>query len=135
MSRKKRNRYRDVFDAGRPTLIQRSNSEGYEAWHRRRQSIAADNQEAAKRWCEERGVELRILNNGEHWQFRHKPTGKRVEWWPSTAKLVCDQRWKQGVHVHDWKQAVQQAEKHFGKLAVTKKSVTAEELVSLGEWI
>ena len=46
---------------------------------------------------------LVVKNEGRHWQIWF-PKGrvKLCEWWPASAKLVVDQQWKQGVHVHRW---------------------------------
>ena len=50
------------------------------------------------------GVEFRLLNEGEHWQV--KANDKAYDWWPRTAKLVINQNWKRGVHVHDYTQLI-----------------------------
>lgn len=33
---------------------------------------------------------LRVLNNGEHWEF--KSAGCLIEWWPSTGTLMIDKK-------------------------------------------
>lgn len=51
---------------------------------------------------------MAIKNNGHHWQFR--VAGHLVEWWPSSAKMVVDTKWKNGKHVHDIKQLMKEIE-------------------------
>ena len=46
-----------------------------------------------------RGIKVEVLNHGHHWiltRGRHK-----IEWWPSTRKLVVDQRYNDGLEVAD----------------------------------
>ena len=47
---------------------------------------------------------MRITNEGHHWQI----TGGSLlaEWWPSSAKLVIGKKWHDGIHCHDYKQAL-----------------------------
>lgn len=80
--------------------------EGEEAGHRhyRRKLTNLDAENAVMEWCEARGIHLAIRNEGHHWEFR-LPNGRIVEWWPSSAKLVIDKHWDEGIHVHDHEQA------------------------------
>lgn len=78
------------------------------------------------------GLILKIKNEGHHWMWVRREDfsgvkflygGKQVEhpiveWWPSSAKMVCDKKWKNGVHVHDYEQAWIRVAAHFGKLSL-----------------
>jgi len=50
------------------------------------------------------GLTLRITNEGHHWQIADE--GFLAEWWPSSAKLVIGKKWHDGIHCHDYKQAL-----------------------------
>ena len=45
----------------------------------------AEQEAELRRWCAGRGVELRITNERQHWQFRRDPS--ILNWWPSTEWL------------------------------------------------
>lgn len=79
--------------------------------HSRRRQLNLDNQEAVCTFAERHGVEITIKNNGHHWILIKG--GNRLEWWPSSAKMVWNQRWADGVHVHDYEQFIEQARKLF----------------------
>lgn len=66
-----------------------------------------------KEHCGKQGYVLRILNEGEHWQVKHG--GNCFDWWPRTAKLVINQNWKNGIHVHDHTQLRKIIENHKTK--------------------
>lgn len=98
----KRRRYQDTRRAKARAEIRPIEGESPKERHKRRLAHNLENRESAIRWCKERGVRLTITNNGHHWRFERG--GELVEWWPSSAKLVFNKRWKQGVHAHDWNQ-------------------------------
>src|SRR2546430_4225434 len=52
-----------------------------------------------RRWCGQRGLTLRITNEGHHWQIADG--GFLAEWWPSSAKLVIGKKWHDGIHCHE----------------------------------
>ncbi len=64
-------------------------------------------------WCRARGLELRISNEGHHWQLTQDKFV--AEWWPSSAKLVFNKRWDQGCHCHDYRQALELIERVYAK--------------------
>lgn len=67
--------------------------------HRRRLRTAVTDQHELKAWCEHQGIEVRIRNQGHHWIFL---TAKGMaEWWPSSARLVFNQKWSRDLHLHD----------------------------------
>jgi len=96
-------RYRDVTQAGRSRLVPYRRGEDARDRHRRR---AQRNRAARGRmvsWCDAIGVRLTVHNRGHHWRFV-LPDGRAIDWWPSSAKLIIDQQWRKGIHVHDYQQ-------------------------------
>jgi hypothetical protein len=55
-------------------------------------------------WCKNNGLTLHVTNRGHHWQVRRD--GFKADWWPSSAKLVIQGRWQQGIHAHDYQQVI-----------------------------
>lgn len=79
--------------------------------HDRRKEAALLHQGRVKQWCDNRGVTFTLGNDDHHWSFRK---GKeRADWWPSTAKLVLNQRWNEGLHCHDAAQMLRVLAGHF----------------------
>jgi len=66
-----------------------------------------------RRWCWQRGLTPRITNEGHHWQIADG--GFLAEWWPSSAKLVIGKKWHDGIHCHDYKQALKVIEDFYRK--------------------
>lgn len=56
-------------------------------------------------WCRENGLDLKIANGGHHWMITGG--GIRAEWWPSSAKLVFDKDFQNGIHTHGWDQLLE----------------------------
>lgn len=61
------------------------------------------------------GGELRISNEGHHWKIR-LPDGTLVEWWPATARIVCNQIWKKPSGANSWQDAFRYVQKCAGIL-------------------
>lgn len=99
---RKNPRIPDAGGVGRSAIVPLV--EGEEAWerHDRRLQTNLRARDLLEERCREARVVLEIKNEGQHWIFRYG--GNRGEWWPSSAKLVFDQQWKQGRHVHDYEQ-------------------------------
>ena len=138
MSRRKRNRYPDQSTSDVAPAVQHNPQEGYKARHGRRLEFNLAAQDEAKKHCQEQGIELRVHNHGTHWQFIHLRSGKRVDWWPSTAKMILGQQWKQGKHVHDWKQALVEVERFFAKFGPLRPSappITCNDMAAIGDWL
>lgn len=59
-------------------------------------------------WARLRGLELRVTDGGQHWQFRGRHNGNKfmADWWPSSAKLIVNQKWDNGIHAHDYQQVI-----------------------------
>lgn len=97
-------KYGDAHKVGNSDLVPFKPDETPKERHERRKNAAADAQESIAKWCEEHTVEMIVSNDGHHWRFlKEKNT---VEWWPSSAKMVVNKRWKDGLHVHDFKQVI-----------------------------
>lgn len=86
--------------------------------HRRRLETNLAALAELKLTCERAGITVDVKNEGQHWIFKFAE-GRRAEWWPSSAKLVFDQRWKQGIHVHDHLQLWRELERKWGVQAVS----------------
>ncbi len=97
-------KYADVGSAGRSTTVPFVPGEGSGVRHDRRLTAAMDREAEARGLCEPRGVSLVVRNGGHHWQFRKGQ--RQVDWWPSSAKLIFNQRWKRGTHAHDLDQVL-----------------------------
>jgi hypothetical protein len=78
--------------------------EGARLRHYRRLDANLGFQASVEKWCKSQGFDLRITNNGHHWQLTKDHF--LAEWWPSSAKLVLNKEWDQGIHCHDYKQAL-----------------------------
>jgi hypothetical protein len=111
MSRKKS--IPDRVKAGQSRVIPYRQGEGFRARHARRLNANLEQEVNVRRWCEKRGWTLRITNEGHHWQL----TDGRflAEWWPSSAKLVIDKCWHDGIHCHDYKQVLKVIEDFLEK--------------------
>jgi hypothetical protein len=106
MSKRRRNRYDDTSTAGRSDRVPFRHGEGARRRHARRLNTNLQSQEEMGEWCKLFDIALTITNEGHHWQL--KLGDKIAEWWPSSAKLVFDKTWAEGVHVHDVDQLKEQ---------------------------
>ena len=103
----------DSVRAGRSRIVPYYHGEDFSTRHARRLSANLKQEADVRRWCDERGLTLRVTNEGHHWQI----TDGRflAEWWPSSAKLVIGKKWNDGIHCHDYKQALKVIEDLCGK--------------------
>lgn len=76
--------------------------EGPRERHERRKDTNLTYVDELKRWCDTHGWQFEVKNDHHHWIFRKE--GTKVEWWPSTAKLVKNQKWTKAYHCHDYLQ-------------------------------
>lgn len=95
-----------------PTIINRKDGEGWKERHWRRLQKNKEHLDKFRQWCLEFGCDFRYLNNGEHWKVKHGTTC--FDWWPRSAKLIVNQQWKRGVHVHDYMQLIKFIEGYNG---------------------
>lgn len=104
----------DQRSVGRSKLVPFVPGEDAGSRHQRRLVLNLKAKGELEAWCRERGVQFKVGNDGHHWRFKR---GELVaEWWPSSAKLVLQQRYEQGVHVHDHEQARKLLARHFSPL-------------------
>jgi hypothetical protein len=94
----------DSVSAGKSCIVPYHPGEDFRMRHARRLSANREQEANVRRWCEQRGLTLRITNEGHHWQITDG--GFLAEWWPSSAKLVIGKKWHDGIHCHDYKQAL-----------------------------
>lgn len=101
----KRARYKDVEhvkeDGGKPEWAK----VGKKRRHRIRKAKANSNNDKAREAIERAGATLEIKNSGHHWIITF--SNDVWEWWPSSAKLVRNKTWKQGIHVHSWQKVLE----------------------------
>lgn len=102
--KRKRNRYADKYNAGPSRAVPLIPGEAAMDRHYRRKISAMADERRARLALAAVGIEMSISNNGHHWRmFRSDlmAPGFFAEWWPSSAKLVINSRWRDGIHVHD----------------------------------
>jgi hypothetical protein len=103
----------DRVSAGRSRIVPYRQGENSRSRHARRLSANLAEEANVRRWCEQRGLTLRITNEGHHWQITDGHF--LAEWWPSSAKLVIGKRWHHGIHCHDYKQVLKVIENFYTK--------------------
>lgn len=94
--------YQDTKTLGRSASVPFIAGEDPKERHARRAHEALIHVENATAKFSSIGVRLSVKNDGQHWIMTKG--NKRAEWWPSSAKLVINQRWQRGIHAHDWTQ-------------------------------
>ena len=78
----------------------RTPKEFQRARRERRLDRTLDLEAEVTRWAAQRGLTLRVLNDGHHWLFQ-KP-GLAAEWWPSSAKFVLNRDDLHDRHAPHW---------------------------------
>ena len=101
----RRSRTPDRHSAGKSSKVPFKHGESAKTRHRRRLGKNLSEEKIVRQWCTNNGFALRITNDGHHWQFVKNDF--LAEWWPSSAKLVIDKQWHDGIHCHDHGQAIQ----------------------------
>jgi len=109
----RKSKYNDAKSAGKSKLVPFKEGEEASQRHERRLSFNLNSKEKIEEWCKEQKIKLKISNYGHHWSF--KKNDDTVYWWPSSAKLVINEKWTKGIHVHDYEQAIKQLIKVFGE--------------------
>ena len=97
-------KYRDTRSLGPSEAVPFVPGEDAADRHVRRAREAVDQAKPAMVAFARFGVTLTIMNFGGHWIMTHG--SRRAEWWPSSAKLVVNQKWQRGIHAHDWTQVL-----------------------------
>src|SRR5207253_9170650 len=80
----------DIVSAGRSRIVPYYRGENFRMRLARRLSANLEQEANVRRWCGQRGLTLRITNEGHHWQIADG--GFLAEWWPSSAKLVIGKK-------------------------------------------
>ena len=101
----------DRLSSGRSRIVPYYRGEDFSTRHARRLSANLEQVANVHRWCQQQGLTLRITNDRHHWQITGG--GFLAQWWPSSAKLVIGKRWHDGVHGHDYKQALKAIEDFY----------------------
>jgi hypothetical protein len=81
----------------------------YQARHGERLDAAIADKLVVEEWCRQNGCTLEIRNDGHHWMVRGAVW---ADWWPSSAKLVIERRWRRWCHTHTVQQAVQELSRY-----------------------
>ena len=73
--------------------------------HQRRMDTAVDMVAAARRECDDRGLDLVIHAAGSHWQIKD---GKRIvaQWWPQSGRFVPGEDYGRASKAHDIEQMI-----------------------------
>lgn len=108
---KKRSRYQDKKSVGRSSIIPFKKDEKWDARHKRRLGANLHFKDKLGNWCKKNGVSFEVKNEGHHWLFIKGAT--KIDWWPSSAKVIFNQVWDEGIHCHDYKQLIKVIEKKF----------------------
>ena len=106
----KRNRYGDTSSLGKSNLIPYRKNEDPKSRHYRRLKVNLNWRNDLIQWARANSFRVEVKNEGHHW-ILVKPE-IRVEWWPSSAKLVINQKWDKGIHCHDYKQLIDLLQKN-----------------------
>jgi len=67
-----------------------------------------------KEWAERHGFTLRITNEGQHWSF-YKEGKQLFQWWPSSGRLVIDQKWTNALFARSANELFAEIEKRLGQ--------------------
>lgn len=110
---KKRSRYQDVKSAGSSNIIPFKIDEHWSTRHKRRLESNLKYKEKLQIWCDKNRFSLEVKNEGHHWLFTKE--GVKIEWWPSSAKVIFNQVWAEGIHCHDYEQLIKVIKKLFDK--------------------
>ena len=109
-------RHVDAKSAGPSKIVPYRQGESATARHSRRLRTALGYRVALESWCDDHGLDVEVKNDGHHWIFTLEldPKPELAEWWPSSAKLVVNKRWSEGIHVHDYQQVQAELVKRWG---------------------
>ncbi len=63
-------------------------------------------------WCREAMVDMETRDNSQHWIFVSEGAG-RVDWWPSTGRLVDDTDYSRPLFAGSWGDALEHLAARF----------------------
>ena len=87
--------------------------------HNRRLLANAQHEADVRAWCEPYSIVLTVTNGRHHWKFTYRD--RIAEWWPSSAKLVFQKQYQQGIHCHDYQQVMVALTKRWKLVAIEAK--------------
>lgn len=93
-------RFSDIGTIGRSRLVPWKPGEAAMDRHHRRLKAAAADEQIARGVLDSMDLLLHVSNEGHHWTVLNREVF--CEWWPSSAKLVFDRKYRRGLHCHDW---------------------------------
>jgi len=91
--------------------------------HNRRLETNKQYADKLRNYCRSNGLSFEIKNEGLHWQIKRGEV--TIDWWPSTAKMVVNQQYDQGIHVHDITQI--KSYLNFAKLILNTDETKSKE--------
>lgn len=98
-------KYRDKTSCKHKSeIINYKPNEAYKDRHLRRLNKNKEHLDLFRKWCKTAKAKFKLFNNGEHWKVEYNEN--TFDWWPRSAKLIINQKWKRGVHVHDYTQLI-----------------------------
>lgn len=66
------------------------------------------------KWTIKVGINLTIKNQDNHWIWETLDGVNRADWWPSSAKLILNRDFTNGIHAHDPGQVARELVKRWG---------------------
>ncbi len=103
--------YPNVGSAGRSKRCPYIPGQPKQEARQRRLATAIEDLDRLVKWAVENHIGMALRGEGQHWIL--KAGRRRIDWWPSSAKMVRDQEWARGVQVHDVDQLIRLAARHF----------------------
>lgn len=103
----RRKSFRDKSTVGRSAIVPFIRGESSKQRHRRRKRSNLEIFEAIKNEFDLLKLSVEIKNDGHHWIIRNEDQSLLCEFWPSSAKLVFEMEYKNGIHCHDATQVLQ----------------------------
>lgn len=101
-------KFRDKLSIGTSEICPKIDGEHPKVRHIRRKHFNLQFTNEVRAFCAIHNLRFSVKNFGYHWMVSQKgKNGKLVEWWPSTAKVVINKRFSQGIHVHDYRQFIE----------------------------
>jgi hypothetical protein len=95
----------DRVSAAKSRMVPYQPGEDFRTRHARRLSANLEQEANVRRWCQQRGLILRITTAGHHWPITDGYF--LAEWWPSSAKTRDWQMLAQRIPRHDYKQVLE----------------------------
>lgn len=72
--------------------------------HQRRLKLAIKHSDRLKGYCNHKGYELKISQEGKHFVINRKRL--HIDWYPYSAKMIVNYQNGDGIHVHEVSQII-----------------------------